>query len=88
MSTFVYKLSKEFELKKKVDRITISMDKVTVVNYYYIILFQLVLDFFALYALLSRQFRKGHQRCSVKIDVLKNLETICINDLPHSLSSN
>ena len=86
MLTFVYKLSKEFELKKKVDRITISMDKVTVLNYYYIIPFQLILHFFALYTLDSRQFRNSHQRCSVKIDALKNLKIICINDLPHGLS--
>ena len=41
MLTFACKLSNELELKKKVDRIIISMDKVTVQNYYYIILFQL-----------------------------------------------
>ena len=50
------------------------MDKVTVLNYYYIVLFQLILDFLALN--------------SEAVDVLKNLEIICINDLPHGLSSN
>ena len=60
MLTFARKLSNELELKKKVDRIIISMDKVTVQNYYYIILFQLILDLFALYTLLSRKFRNSH----------------------------
>ena len=60
MLTFACKLSNELELKKKVDRIIISMDKVTVQNYYYIILFQLILDLFALYTLLSRKFRNSH----------------------------
>lgn len=60
MLTFACKLSNELELKKKLDRIIISMDKVTVQNYYYIILFQLILDLFALYTLLSRKFRKSH----------------------------
>ena len=60
MLTFACKLSNELELKKKVDRIIISMDKVTVQNYYYIILFQLILDLLALYTLLSRKFRNSH----------------------------
>ena len=60
MLTFACKLSNELELKKKVDRIIISMDKVTVQNYYYIILFQLILDLFALYTLLSRKFGNSH----------------------------